>query len=73
MNLLSDAHDQMPIIAKVKVGDDKNPSCALVQLLMYASESEPVGYRPGHLSAGRLSQLRSRRFSVVLVAVVGRR
>jgi hypothetical protein len=36
--LLANAHDQLPIIAEVKVGNDKNPFYALVQLLMYAAE-----------------------------------
>lgn len=36
--LLANAHDQLPIIAEVKVGNDKDPFYALVQLLMYAAE-----------------------------------
>ncbi|MFN4260914.1 MAG: hypothetical protein ACK4RK_16590 [Gemmataceae bacterium] len=36
--LLANAHDQLPGIAEVKVGNDKNPFYALVQLLMYAAE-----------------------------------
>ena len=36
--LLANAHDQRPVIAEVKVGDDKNPFYALIQLLMYAAE-----------------------------------
>lgn len=36
--LLANAQDRLPIIAEVKVGDDKNPFYALIQLLMYAAE-----------------------------------
>jgi hypothetical protein len=36
--LLANAHDQLPVIAEVKVGNDKDPFYALVQLLMYAAE-----------------------------------
>ncbi len=36
--LLVNAQDQLPIIAEVKVGNDKNPFYALMQLLMYAAE-----------------------------------
>lgn len=36
--LLANAHDRLPIIAEVKVGNDKDPFYALIQLLMYAAE-----------------------------------
>lgn len=36
--LLANAHDRLPIIAEVKVGSDKDPFYALIQLLMYAAE-----------------------------------
>jgi hypothetical protein len=36
--LLANAQDRLPIIAEVKVRNDKNPFSALVQLLMYAAE-----------------------------------
>ncbi|MBY0522263.1 MAG: hypothetical protein K2R98_02630 [Gemmataceae bacterium] len=36
--LLANSRDKLPIIAEVKVGNDKNPFYALVQLLMYAAE-----------------------------------
>lgn len=36
--LLANAHDRLPILAEVKVGNDKDPFYALIQLLMYAAE-----------------------------------
>lgn len=36
--LLANAHDQFPVIAEVKVNNDKDPFYALCQLLMYAAE-----------------------------------
>lgn len=36
--LLANTRDRLPIIAEVKVGSDKDPFYALIQLLMYAAE-----------------------------------
>lgn len=43
--LLANLRDKTPILAEVKIGDDRNPFYALIQLLMYAAELVTLSQR----------------------------